>query len=197
MSQHGWPVLAECNGMQVNKMKKVVVISASPRKGGNSDTLCDEFIRGAVDAGNTAEKIFLGDKTIGFCTACDYCQANGGECIQDDDMAEILEKLIDCNVLVLASPVYFYSLDAQMKTLIDRVYPRYTEVSGKEMYYIVTAADTSVPNMQRTVECFRGFADCLPESTEKGIIYGTGAWAKGDIKTLPAMQQAYEMGLSV
>ncbi|MCZ0863340.1 flavodoxin family protein [Methanocorpusculum vombati] len=178
-------------------MKHIVVISGSPRKGGNSDTLCDEFIHGAVDAGNTAEKIVLADKKIGFCTACDYCQANGGECIQDDDMAEILEKLIECDVIVLASPVYFYSVDAQMKTLIDRVYPRYTEVSGKEMYYIVTAADTSVPNMQRTIECFRGFADCLPDAEEKGIIYGTGAWAMGDIRTLPAMQQAYEMGRSV
>lgn len=178
-------------------MKHIVVLSGSPRNGGNSDTLCDEFIRGAVDAGNTAEKITISEKKIGYCTACDYCQANGGECIQDDDMTEILEKILACDVLVLATPVYFYSVNAQMKTVIDRVYARYTEISGKEMYYILTAADTSVANMQRTVECFRGFADCLPDAKEKGIIYGTGAWAKGDIKTLPAMQQAYEMGKSV
>ncbi len=178
-------------------MKNILVISASPRKGGNSDTLCDEFIRGAQDAGHKAEKIVLADKKIGYCNACDYCQANGGECIQDDDMADILQKFLDADVLVLATPVYFYTLDAQMKTLIDRVYPRCTEVRGKELYFIVTAADTSIPNMQRTIECFRGFADCLPESVEKGIIYGTGAWAKGDIKTHPAMQQAFEMGKSV
>ena len=178
-------------------MKNILVISASPRKGGNSDILCDEFIRGAQETGNKTEKIFLGDKKIGFCTACDYCQANGGECIQDDDMAEILEKLISADVIVLATPVYFYTLNAQMKTLIDRVYPRYTELRGKELYFMVTAADTSVPHMERTVECFRGFADCLPGAVEKGVIYGTGAWAKGDIKTLPALQQAYETGRSV
>lgn len=178
-------------------MKQIVVISASPRKGGNSDTLCDEFVRGARDAGNRAEKIFLGDKKIGFCSACDYCQANGGECIQDDDMAEILDAFVAADVIVLATPVYFYTLDAQMKTLIDRVYARYTTISGKEFYFIITAADASVANMQRTVECFRGFTGCLSESTEKGVIYGTGAWEMGDIKTLPAMNEAYEMGKAV
>ena len=178
-------------------MKNILVISASPRKGGNSDILCDEFIRGAQDAGHKAEKIVLADKKIGYCNACDYCQANGGECIQDDDMAEILPKLLDAEVLVLAMPVYFYTLNAKMKTLIDRVYARYTEARGKELYFIVSAADTSIPNMQRTIECFRGFADCLLGSVEKGIIYGTGAWVIGDIKTLPAMQQAYETGKSV
>lgn len=178
-------------------MKNILVISASPRRGGNSDILCDEFIRGAQETGNKTEKIFLGDKKIGFCTACDYCQANSGKCIQDDDMAEILEKLISADVIVLATPVYFYTLNAQMKTLIDRVYPRYTELRGKELYFMVTAADTSVSHMERTIECFRGFADCLPGAVEKGVIYGTGAWAKGDIKTLPALQQAYETGRSV
>ncbi|MDV0443534.1 flavodoxin family protein [Methanorbis rubei] len=178
-------------------MKQVLVISATPRKGGNSDVLCDEFVRGAREAGHSAEKIFLCDKKIGFCTACDYCQTNAGECIQDDDMAEILEKLVSSDVIVLASPVYFYTLNAQMKTLIDRVYARFTEVRGKELYFMVTAADTEVANMQRTIECFRGFADCLPESKEMGVIYGTGAWEVGDIKKLPAMGQAYEMGKAV
>lgn len=178
-------------------MKNIMVISASPRKGGNSDTLCDEFIRGAKEAGNKAEKIFVGDIKIGFCTACDFCQTHDGACILDDDMAEVLEKMIDCDTIVFATPVYFYALNAHMKTVIDRTYPRYTEVRGKELYYIVTAADTSIPNMQRTVECFRGFADCLPNSIEKGIIYGTGAWEMGEIATLPTMQQAYEMGRNV
>lgn len=174
--------------------KKILVISGSPRKGGNSDLLCDEFLRGAREAGHEAEKVFLREKKIGYCTACDACRANGGRCVLKDDMAAILDKMIAAAAIVLASPVYFYTLNAQMKTLIDRVYPRYTDVSGKDFYFILTAADGSKPNMARTVECFRGFTSCLNGAKEKGVIYGTGAWAAGDIKGTAAMKQAYEMG---
>ena len=85
--------------------KKVLVISASPRKGGNSDTLCDQFILGAKESGNQTEKIFLRDKKIGYCVACDQCHKNDGVCSQKDDMAQILEKMIDSDVIVMATPV--------------------------------------------------------------------------------------------
>lgn len=123
-------------------MKKILVLSASPRKGGNSEILCDEFIRGAKESGNYGEKIFLREKKIGYCIACDYCKQNNGECSQADDMADILEKMIESDVIVLATPVYFYTMDAQLKTLIDRTVARYTEITNKEFYYIITAADT-------------------------------------------------------
>lgn len=174
--------------------KKILVLSASPRKGGNSDLLCDQFVKGAQEVGSPAEKIFLCDKKIGYCTACDYCTTHHGTCVHKDDMPAILEKMIQADVLVLASPVYFYTLDAQMKTLIDRCVARYTEIKNKEFYFIVTAADNSQPAMERTIECFRGFTSCLDGAQEKGIIYGTGAWKVGEIKNTPALKQAYEMG---
>lgn len=174
--------------------KKVVVLSGSPRKGGNSDLLCDQFIIGAKEAGNQAEKICFRDKNINYCIACDACRKNGGNCIHKDDMAEILDKLIAADVIVMATPVYFYTMDAQMKTLIDRTYSRYTEISNKEMYFIVAAADGRKEAMEKTIEGFRGFTSCLSEAKEKGIIYGTGAWNVGDIKKYPAMKQAYDMG---
>lgn len=174
--------------------KKILVLSASPRKGGNSDTLCDEFIRGAKEAGNQPEKIFLRDKKIGYCTGCGVCNRTSS-CVQKDDMAEIIEKMVEADVIVLATPVYFYTMDAQMKTLIDRTVPRYTEMKNKEFYYIVTAADTEVSNMEKTIEGFRGFTlDCLDGAVEKGIIHGVGAWEKGEILHTPAMAQAYELG---
>lgn len=177
--------------------KKVLILSGSPRKGGNSDTLCDRFMQGAKDGGNDeVEKIFLRDKKINYCIACYACR-DTGKCVQQDDMAEILEKMIAADVIVMASPVYFYTLDAQMKTLMDRTVARYTEITNKEMYFIITAADTSIPMMQRTIECFRGFADCLDGVREKGIIYGVGAWNVGDIKGTKAVQEAYEMGKNV
>ena len=109
-------------------------------------------------------------------------------------MAEILDRMMAADVLVLATPVYFYTMAAQMKTLIDRVYARYTDVKNKELYYIATAADDRKEALERTMEGFRGFLACLPGAKEKGIIYGAGAWKAGDIKGQPAMQQAYEMG---
>lgn len=179
-------------------MKSILVISSSPRKGGNSDILCDEFIRGAVEAGNKAEKIFLREKKIGYCIACDYCKENDGECSQNDDMAEILEKMIAADVIVLATPVYFYTMDAQLKTLIDRCVARYTEITDKEFYFIITAADTVKANMQKTIDGLRGFTDmCLDGAVEKGIILGTGAWQAGDIRSTPAVSKAYALGKAV
>ena len=93
-------------------MKNVLILSGSPRRGGNSDILCDEFARGAAERGNHVEKIRVSDKKIGYCRACYYCRDNGGACVLKDDMTEVLQKMIDADVIVLASPVYFYSIDA-------------------------------------------------------------------------------------
>lgn len=176
--------------------KKILVISGSPRKGGNSDLLCDQFILGAEAAGHHAEKIFLRSKKIGYCMGCETCY-NTGKCVFKDDMADILQKMIDADVIVLSTPVYFYTMDAQMKTLIDRTVPRYTEISNKDFYVIITAADTSIDNMQKTIDGFRGFYDdCLEGAKEKGIIYGIGAVNFADIKNMPVMEEAYNMGKS-
>lgn len=174
--------------------KKILIISSSPRKGGNSDLLCDEFIRGASEAGHKTEKVFLRDKNIHYCIGCGVCNSTA-KCVQSDDMEQILESMVEADVIVLATPVYFYTMDAQLKTLIDRTVPRYTEMRNKELYYIMTAADEEIEHMQKTVESLRGFTmDCLDGAVEKGIIYGVGAWNKGEILDTPAMAQAYQMG---
>ncbi len=173
--------------------KNVLVLSSSPRKGGNSDLLCDQFVLGAKEAGHRAEKVFLKEKRIAYCTGCMACQKSR-KCSQRDDMAEVLEKMVAADVIVMATPVYFYSMAAQMKTLIDRTCARYTELRDKELYFIVAAADGSEQAMERTLEGFRGFTDCLEGPKEKGVVYGTGAWKLGDIKTSKAMKQAFEMG---
>ena len=178
-------------------MKKVLVISGSPRKGGNSDLLCDEFIRGARDNGNDVEKVSLAEKKVGFCHACYYCRDHGGECAIKDDMGEILNKMLFADVIVLASPVYFYSIDAQMKALIDRTVARWLQIKNKEFYYIITSAEDSKDVMNCTLECFRGLAACLEGSVEKGAIYGKGVYQKGEIKDKSAMREAYHMGANI
>lgn len=74
--------------------KKVLILSSSPRRGGNSDTLCDEFMRGATEAGNEVKKVFLRDKTIHYCTGCGVCSQYKKPCPQKDDAAEIIEKML-------------------------------------------------------------------------------------------------------
>lgn len=177
--------------------KKVLILSGSPRKGGNSDVLCDEFARGAAERGNAVEKIRIAEKTVGYCRACYFCKKSGGACVIKDDMAEILQKMIDADVIVLSSPVYFYSIDAQLKAVIDRTVARRLEVKNKEFYYIMTAADGEEAAMETTLACFRGYADCVNGAKERGVIYGTGVYDKGEILKSPAMRKAYEMGLSV
>ena len=86
--------------------KKVLVLSGSPRKNGNSDLLCNEFLKGAAESGHEVEKIRVAEKKIGYCRGCYACK-DTGICAIRDDMAEVLQKMIDADVLVLASPVYF------------------------------------------------------------------------------------------
>lgn len=178
-------------------MKKILIISASPRKNGNSDLLCDRFAQGAEEKGHETEKVFLPSKNIGYCRGCGVCNTTR-KCVQKDDMEEILDKMVNADVIVLATPVYFYSMDGQMKTFIDRTVPRYTEIKNKDFYYIMTAADTEKSSLKRTIEGLRGFTlDCLEGAREAGIIYGTGAWNPGEIKETPAFDEAYEMGRTV
>jgi len=173
--------------------KKVLILSSSPRRGGNSDLLCDQFLSGAQEAGHEAEKIFLKDKKINYCTGCSTC-FDKKKCSQKDDMTDILEKMIAADVIVMATPVYFYTMCGQMKTLIDRCCARYPAIRNKEFYFIATAAVNSKPALERTIEGFRGFTSCLTGPKEMGVIYGTGTWNIGDIRKSTAWKQAFDMG---
>ena len=180
-------------------MKKVLIISASPRKGGNSDLLCDEFAKGAIEAGHEVEKIRLAEKKVGYCTGCYACQKLN-KCVQNDDANAIVEKMLAADVIVLATPVYFYSMDAQLKALIDRTVSRWSDFGrfkGTEFWHIITAADTNKNMMSATLEGLRGFMrDCMEGSVERGVLYGTGAYEKGEVRDLPVFKEAYEAGKS-
>lgn len=172
--------------------KKVLVLSGSPRKNGNSDTLCDAFIKGAESAGHLAEKIFIQDKKISTCLACYGCR-NTHLCVQKDDMGEILEKMVQADVIVLATPVYFYSLSGQLKTLIDRTLPQYTQITNKDFYFIATAA-AGKEFIERTMDALKGFTDCLTNANIRGYIYGAGVYEKGEVENTSYLKLAYDMG---
>ena len=177
--------------------KNILIISSSPRKGGNSDMLCDEFAKGAKKNGNTVEKIFLKDYNIHYCTGCGFCVGNKGQCSQKDDMELIKNKMIQADVIVFATPIYFYTMCGQMKTFIDRLCYFYTLLPNKEFYYIMTAADTNKAAMERAIIEFGGLLCCMENATEKGVVYGTGVWEKGAVEGKAVMKEAFEMGASI
>jgi len=172
--------------------KRILILSGSPRKNGNSDILCEQFTKGAEEAGNSVEKVYVQNLKIGGCRACYGCRKTK-ECVQKDDMTKLLDKMVTADVIVLATPVYFYSMDGQMKTMIDRTLPRYMEISDKDFYFIATAA-AGKRAMERTMDGLRGFTDCLPGAKVKGMVYGEGVYQKGEVMETRAMKEAFEAG---
>jgi len=178
--------------------KKVLIISSSPRKGGNSDILCDEFLKGALAAGHSAEKIFLKDKKINYCTGCGFCVDNDyTACAQKDDMKEILDKMQEADTIVFSTPIYFYSMAGQLKTFIDRICARYTHLVNKEFFYIMTAADASKGAIQYALGEFKGLMACLNGPKEKGYLFAGGVWKKGEIHNTDYLKQAHEAGKNI
>ncbi len=177
--------------------KNILILAGSPRRHGNSAILCEAFARGAMESGNSVETIVLQDRNIACCRACYFCKKHDGACSINDDMAGILDKMQAADVLVLASPVYFYSVSAQLKAVIDRTVARWLTIKNKEFVYIMTSAEDTESVMDCTLACLRGLARCLEGSTERGIICGKGVYEPGAIAGQPAVQEAYELGRSI
>lgn len=177
--------------------KTVLILSTSPRKGGNSDTLAEEFARGAREAGHQVEKIELYNKTIGFCRGCLACQKTR-RCVIHDDADMIAQKMLTADVLVFATPIYFYEMCGQMKTLLDRSNPLYpADYAFREVYLLAAAADGELSAMDGAVKGLEGWLACFEKAKLAGTVFGGGADAVGAIQGNPALREAYEMGVKV
>lgn len=172
----------------------ILMISSSPRKGGNSDLLCDQFGKGAFESGHQVKKIQLAGKAIGFCTACYDCKKNG-KCVQNDDVAEILDAMMEADLIVLATPVYFYGMSAQLKALIDRTFAIYPNMKNKRFFFLITLGDKkSEESLAGTVEGLRGFLACYEGSKDLGMVVSGNTYEKGAVKQNPAWEEAYLAG---
>ena len=180
---------------ETERPKSVLIISSSPRRGGNSEQLCMQFKKGAEEAGNTVEMLNINDYDIRYFDQNDYDRE--ASAALTDDAAAIIAKMKAADVIVLSSPVYFYNMTGQLKALIDRTYGHEKDIAGKEFFYIATSTDGDEAATDGVFEAFHGFAVCLYGSVERGVIRGNGARNRGDIDSHPAMAQAYEMGKGV
>ncbi len=175
--------------------KNILIISTSPRRGGNSETLADEFMRGANDAGHQVEKVCLYDKSINFCKGCLACQTTM-QCVIKDDISTIVERMKNFDVLVFATPIYFYEMSGQMKTFLDRTNPLYpSEYKFRDIYLLASAADGHEYAMDGAVKGLEGWVDCFEHTKISGIIRALNVGDKKDIREHKSiLKDAYEMG---
>ena len=174
--------------------KKVLVITTSFRKGGNSDSLAEAFANGAREAGNQVEVISLANKNIGFCKGCLAC-VKTQRCVINDDAVEIVEKMKEADAIAFATPVYYYSVSGQLKTMFDRANPLYTsDYNFRDIYLLVSAAEDEKETVVGTQTAVQGWIDCYEKTHLAGTVFAGGVNNKGDIKGHHALEEAYRLG---
>ncbi|MCD8237891.1 MAG: flavodoxin family protein [Clostridiales bacterium] len=177
--------------------KNVLIVSTSPRKDGNSNMLADAFAKGAESSGNSVEIVRLYDKTINFCKGCLACQETGF-CVIRDDASIIAQKMFNADVLVFATPIYYYEMSGQMKTMLDRANPLYdSDYKFKDIYLLTAAAETEEETSDGAINGLEGWISCFERASLKGVVKGHGFTDVGEIKDAPVLKEAYEMGASV
>lgn len=176
---------------------KVIVISTSLRTGSNSDMLADKFIEGAVVAGNEVEKISLTDKDIRFCKGCLACQKLG-KCVIKDDANDIMQKVLNADAICWATPIYYYEMSGQMKTLIDRMNAMYSlDYKFRDVYLLTTAAEDEPDVPKRAEAGLCGWIDCYPKSRLAGTLFCGGVDAPRTIEGNKKLHEAFELGKNV
>jgi multimeric flavodoxin WrbA len=177
--------------------KKVLIISSSPRAKGNSARLAQSFAEGARSAGNKVEFVSLHDKQIGFCKGCFACQKTQ-RCVIHDDADVIREKMLTADVLVFATPIYYYEMSGQLKTMLDRGNPLFTaDYAFRDIYVLTTAAEDEEQTPKRAEAGLTGWIDCYPKSRLAGTLFCGGVNDAREIEGNTKLQEAYELGKNI
>ena len=179
-------------------MSKVLVITTSLRVRSNSDRLTEELIRGAKDAGHDVETISLKGKEIRFCIGCLACQKTL-KCVLKDDAVEIAEKVKNADVLVFVTPIYYYEMSGQMKTLLDRLNPLYpSDYKFRKVYMLSVAAEDESSTPEKAVNGLQGWVDCFEKAELAGSLFCGGISDTGEADGKKEEQnEAYRFGKSL
>ena len=179
-------------------MKNVLIVSSSLRGGSNSEILAHEAEKGAIDAGNNVEFLSLKGKEIKFCIGCLACQKTG-KCVQKDDMAEMIAKVQNADVLIFATPIYYYEMSGQLKTFLDRCNPLYPQENKfKDVYLITSSYDDAKNASDIAANGLGGWVACFEQSRLAGVLAGGGLNEPKDaITNENLLHKAYELGKNV
>lgn len=178
-------------------MKRIVVLIGSMRKGGNTDLLARAFANGA-SKDNVVEIVSVSDYKVNPCAGCNSCfTREGNHCFQQDDMNEIYDKLKTADILVIASPVYFYGISAQLKAIIDRLHtPIRNEFHIKKLALLLVGAAT-LPELFDAIKVQYQLVLNFFHLEDAGMILVRGLKDIGDIEKTDVLQDAYNFGLSI
>lgn len=176
---------------------KILVITGSPRKNGNSNTLAESFIKGAQEKGHNIVRFDSAFKNVHGCIACDKCGMNGN-CVFDDDFTFVRDNIIDADMVVFATPIYYFAMSSQLRTVIDRFYSVNTKISNtpKKTAILIAYADTSKVTVEPTIMHYKAMTNYLGW-TDLGQIVASGVWQQGAVNNTKFVQQAYELGKSL
>lgn len=176
-------------------MKKLLIISTSPRQNANSEMLGDAFARGAREAGHNVEKVVLHDKTINVCKGCLACQKTQ-RCVMHDDADAVVQKMKDMRILVFATPIYYYEMCGQMKTMLDRSNPLFpSEYGFRDIYLPAAAAEDAESAVDGALNGLKGWITCFEKSRLKGVARGIEVTGPGDMRhKAAALQEAHALG---
>ena len=177
--------------------KKVFILSTSLRNKSNSQALAEAFAEGALAAENEVELVSLKDKSIAFCKGCLACQKIG-KCVIEDDALAITEKMKDAQVIVWATPIYYYEMSGQMKTMIDRANSLYSaDYAFGDIYLLSAAAEEEDGVDEGAIHGLNGWIACYERARLAGTVFAGGVNEAGEIKGHPAIKKAFEMGKSI
>lgn len=176
-------------------MSKILVITTSLRAKSNTDILAEELVKGARDAGNDVEVISLKGKEIRFCIGCLACQKTQ-RCIQKDDALAIADKVLKAETLVFVTPIYYYEMSGQMKTLLDRLNPLYSaDYQFRKVYMLSTAAEEEDFVPEKAVSGLQGWVDCFEKAELAGSLFCGGLNAPGEASGADEkLRAAYDFG---
>lgn len=172
-----------------------MILSTSLRVGSNSDFLAQACEKGAREAGHDVTSISLKGKEIQFCRGCLSCLKKGA-CIIKDDVPEIMEQVRNAEVLVFATPIYYFEMSGQMKTLLDRLNPLYeSDYAFRDVYMLATAAEAEPTTFDKAYSGLEGWVDCFEKASLKGVVAGKGiSGSKEALEHPDVLKEAYELG---
>ncbi len=173
---------------------KVTVITGSPHKKGTSALLADRFIEGAAASGHDVFRFDAAFETVKPCMACEYCSSHNTECVHKDSMETLYGKLLESEVVVLVTPLYYYTMSAQIKTVLDRFHAKNAQLSSNKKAILMAAAygddETTMMGLEKTYESIL----CFLNWENAGTVLATGCPVREMLKQTQFPQQAYEMG---